>query len=153
MNDVNIFSIVPVEMLADRRLTLWHMRVLIGLLSFRSKNTDHVWPSREALAERCGGMHLSNVSKVTSELCELGWLTKDGNGGKSRSTRYRITVPNIQTVADSATVAESATRTHQTVADSATQTVADSARGIEETNELTTKSNRPPPAASKSTAN
>lgn len=95
-------------------------------------------------------MHLTNVSKVTSELCELGWLVKDGNGGKSRATRYRITVPDLQTVADSATVAESATQPPQTVADSATQTVADSARGKEETNELTTKSNKPIPAASKS---
>ncbi len=147
--EVNVFSIVPIEMLADRRLTLWHLRVLIALLSFRSKNTDCVWPSRETLAERCGGMHLTNVSKVTSELCELGWLTKEGTGGKSRATRYRITVPDLETVAESATVADSATQPTQTVAESTTQTVADSATGKEETSELTTKSNIPPSVASK----
>lgn len=144
----DIFSIVPIVVLADRRLTLWHMRVLIALLSFRSKNSDTVWPSRETLAERCGGMHLSNISKVTTELCELGWLTKEGTGGKSRTTRYKITVPDIQTVANSATVVESATvakstsKKSPTVAKSTTPAVADSATGKEQTRELTNKSNR-----------
>ncbi len=145
----DIFSIVPIAVFADRRLTLWHMRVLIALLSFRNKNTDTVWPSRETLAERCGGMHLSNISKVTTELCELGWLTKEGTGGKSRTTRYKITVPDLQTVADYATVAEPATvvkstsKKSPTVAESATSTVAESARGIEHTIEQTSRSNRP----------
>lgn len=145
----DIFSIVPIVVLADRRLTLWHMRVLIALLSFRSKNTDTVWPSRETLAERCGGMHLSNISKVTTELCELGWLTKEGTGGKSRTTRYKITVPDIQTVVESttvvefATVAKSTSKNPQTVAKSTTSTVAKSARGIEQTIEQTSKGNRP----------
>jgi len=161
MNDVNIFSMVPIEMLADRRLTLWHMRVLIALLSFRAKNTDHVWPSREALAERCGGMHANNVTKVTSELCKLGWLTKIGDGGRSRSARYRITVPDLETQADSATVygvgetqADSASETTETQAESASETQAESARGLQEqTREQTNKINRPPSAASKSQQN
>jgi hypothetical protein len=144
-----IFAIVPIEVTADRRLTLWHIRVLIGLLSFRAKNTDTVWPSRKALAERCCGMHLSNISRVTTELCDLGWLSKEGTGGKSRATRYKITVPMIQTVAESttvansATVAESTTQNGRTVAESTTSTVAESARGIEQTIEQTSKSNRP----------
>lgn len=145
----DIFAIVPIEVLADRRLTLWQMRILIALLSFRAKNTDTVWPSREALAERCGGMHLSNISRVTTELCELGWLRKEGTGGRSRATRYKITVPDIQTVAESATVAhsttvaESATQKPPTVAESTTSTVAESTTGKEQTIEQTSKSNRP----------
>ncbi len=139
--ELNIFSIVPIEILKDRRLTLWQMRVLIALLSFRGKNTDVVWPHRETLAERCGGMHLSNLSKTTTELCKLGWLFKEGNGGKSRSARYKVTVPDF--IADSTTVADSTNQKRSKVAESTTQTVADSARGKELTKELTTKGNQP----------
>lgn len=158
MSNLALFSIVPVEVLSDKRLTLEQMRVLIGLLSFRSKNTDVVWPGRDALAERCGGMHPANISKATSALVTLGWLEKDGNGGRSQSSCYRIIVPDLEklstnkseneklskTLAESATsqtVAESATNTTETVAQSATKTVAQSARGIEQTIEDTNKSN------------
>lgn len=47
-----IFSIVPLEVWADKRLTLKQMRVLGVLFSFRGKNTDTVWPSRAQIAER-----------------------------------------------------------------------------------------------------
>ena len=143
----------------DKRLTLEQLRVLGVLFSFRSKNTNTVWPSRQSIAERCG-MHQSNISSATSSLERLGWLKKDGNGGKSQATRYTITVPDInlsvkresaagpgsknqpQTVADSATVAEQATVAHSAtppVADSATPPVADSARGKELTSEQTSE--------------
>ena len=159
----NIFSIVPVEVLADDRLTPSHIRVLIALLSFRTRNTDTVWPSREALSARLGGMHITNVSKATSELCELGWLEKVGSGGLSRSVRYRVVVPDLSepqeqpkklsttvakltTVANSATVAKVATTPPSTVAKVATPTVAKVAtrkeETIEETIEETTKGNR-----------
>ena len=164
----NPYSIVPLEILSDERLNSWHIRVLIGLLSFRSKNTNTVWPGRELLAERCR-MHITNISKTTSELVEFGWLIKIGAGGKSRSVHYQIIVPDFEkteedsqqklsttvadltTVAESATqskkpdirVADSATQTDQTVAESATLIVADSATRIEETIEDTNKSNRP----------
>lgn len=147
----NIFALVPVEVLADRRLTLEQMRVLVALLSFRARNTDLVWPGRDALGERAGGIHPANVSKATSALVELGWLEKDGNGGRSQSCCYRIIVPNLEklstkpeTLAESATsetVADSATRPPETLAESATKTVADSARGKEQTTEHTNKSN------------
>ena len=52
----SIFSLVPIDVLIDKRLTLEQLKILIGLLSFRSKNTDCVWPTRDQLAERCG-MH------------------------------------------------------------------------------------------------
>lgn len=158
-----IFSIVPIEVWADKRLTLEQMRVLGALLSFRAKNTDTVWPKREQIAERCG-MHITNISTATTALCNLGWLVKDGSGGNGRATRYKITVPDLETVAEQATVtpskttsqtvaqsatvaeratvADSATLPPNTVADSATTTVADSARGIEQTIEHTNKGNR-----------
>jgi hypothetical protein len=115
---VDVFSIVPIEVWRDKRLTLEQIRVLGVLLSFRAKNTDTVWPSRQQIAERCG-MNVCNISTATSSLERLGWLRKDGKGGHSKATRYTITVPDLDdsgTVAHSATppVADSATRKEQT---------------------------------------
>ena len=104
---------MPLEVIKDKRLTLWQVRVLVALFSFRNKNTDTVFPSRKAIAER-SGMHPSNISAATTELVGLGWLTKEGAGGFSKSSRYTITVPDLETVADFTTVAEPTT-----VADSA----------------------------------
>lgn len=144
MADQTIFSIVPIEACKDRRLTLEQLRVLVTLLSFRGKNTDVVWPSRQQISERCG-MHITNISEATSALVKLGWLEKEGKGGFSKATRYRINVPDesLFTVAHSATVAEWATVAHsatQTVADQATRMpVADSATRKELTSEQTSE--------------
>ena len=150
MNDVNIFAIVPVEVLADKRLTLKQMRVLIGLLSFRAKNSDTVWPKREQLAERCGGMALCQISTATTELCELGWLIKVGQGGKSCSSNYKITVPDFPiTITESVTVIKPVTVTEsvtQTVTESVTlphQTVTESVRGKKQTIKPNRQDNRP----------
>lgn len=154
------FALVPIEVVADKRLTLEQTRVLIALFSFRGKNTDTVWPSRNAIAERTG-MHPSNISTATSMLVSLGWLRKDGIGGRSKATRYTITVPDLDSVAEQATVSGSATvvqsatvadaatvaeRATRTVAERATRTVAHSARGIEQTSEQTNEqTNDAPP--------
>lgn len=164
---MSVFSIMPIEAFQDKRLTLQHIRVLGTLLSFRSKNTNVVWPSRAEISSRCG-MHQSNISVATSDLVRLGWLEKDGKGGFSKATRYRIVVPDLHvivaegttvnkqttvvdsatvvdsttvvdpaTVVDSATVAEGTTRG---VVDSATRMrVVDSATRIEETIEETNR--------------
>lgn len=133
-----IFSYMPIEAFTDKRLTLEQLRVLGALFSFRGKDSNTVWPRRQAIAERCG-LHLSNISSATSALEKLGWLSKDGKGGHSKSTRYTITVPD--TVAQSATVAERATVAQSatgTVAQQATRMrVAESARGKEVNQEHT----------------
>lgn len=133
----------------DRRLTLKQMRVLVTLLSFRSKSTNLVFPSREAISERCG-MAPSAISTATSELEALGWVKKIGNGGRSRACKYEITVPDfyLQTVSDSVTVTEPVTVTDsitKTVTESVTKTVTDSVRGIEQTinKQVTDKVNKP----------
>ena len=140
---INIFSIVPIEILQDSRLTFRQMRVLIALLSFRNKATNLTCPTREQLSQRCG-LHISHISNTTTELSDLGWLKKSGKGGFSKSTRYEICVPNTladlatvndeSTLSDSATVAKSAT-----VADLATLTLADLATRKEQTNKQTIK--------------
>ena len=148
----NTHSWLPIEANLDKRLHLEHLRVLIALFSFRGKNTNTVWPSREAIAKRTG-MHIVNISKATSALVEFGWLTKNGNGGCSKATRYTITVPEhlieefeSETVAQQATgrVAQQATGR---VAQQATGRVAQQATGIELTNELTTEQKRKPRAS------
>ena len=150
-----IFAIVPIEVAMDRRLTGWHIRVLIALFSFRRKNTETIWPSRQKLAARTG-LHITNISKTTTELVELGWLEKVGAGGRGQFSEYRIRVPEtvaelttvsdgpdgaetvvkVATVATSATVASSATRT---VAVSATSTRTRTEQGTEKK-----KNTRPP---------
>ena len=143
--EAGTFALVPIEVIKDKRLTFEQTRVLIGLFSFRNKNTDVCWPSRAALSERTG-LHVSNISSATSALEKLGWLTKQGRGGYSKASVYTITTPDLDliqpqksiaeqaTVAQSATVAEQATRV---VADSATQTLAHSATRKEQTIEQT----------------
>lgn len=106
----NVFSIAPIEICLDDRLTKMQIKVLLALLSFRAKNTDVVWPKREALSQRCGYCP-SVISRVTSQLVELGWLQKVGGGGYSKSCEYRITVPNLETVPEPETVTESVTNT------------------------------------------
>ena len=93
-DNINIFSIVPIEILQDSRLTFRQMRVLIALLSFRNKTTNLTCPSREKLAERAN-LNLSHVTRTTSELCKLGWLEKTGNGAFSQSARYEICMPEF----------------------------------------------------------
>lgn len=116
------FAWVPLAAIADRDLTLEQLRVLLALLSFKTPESDVVFPRRQTIANMTG-LHLSNISMATSALEAKGWLKKDGKGGHSKSTRYTITIPN--TVAQSATVAEQAT-----VAQSATGTVAEQATGL-----------------------
>lgn len=91
------FAMVPVEACMDPRLTKMQLRLLICLLSFRAKNTDTIWPKRSSISERCGYTE-SVVSRVTSQLVDLGWLVKVGRGGFSKSCEYRITVPELVTV-------------------------------------------------------
>lgn len=152
----SVFSLVPVEVWLDKRLTLKQMRVLGVLFSFRNKNTDIVWPSRAQIAERCG-MSVCHVSTATTDLERLGWLCKDGKGGHSKSTRYAITVPdlidiktvpetetvpNCGTVPDSGTVPQSETGG---VPESGTRLrVPESGTGKEQTSEQTKVGDKPP---------
>lgn len=141
------FSVVPLEVVLDKRLTLEQTRVLVALFSFRNKVTNTVWPSRAAISERTG-MHPSNISSATTALVALGWLLKEGAGGHSKATRYTLCVPELDqpktvaqqaTVADQATVAQSATKT---VAQQATQTVADQATRKEQSIEQSIEQKR-----------
>ena len=99
------FIITPREIIEDTRLTLWHIKVLLALYSFRNKNTDLVYPSRESITKRCG-IRPNSISTTTSELVKLGWLEKTGMEGRRA---YRVTVPNFSTLQESCTLQESST--------------------------------------------
>jgi hypothetical protein len=137
-NSIDIFSIMPIEVFMDDRLSKTEIRVLGAILSFRNKNTNLCWPKREQIRDRCN-LPLCKISTATSHLVELGWLEKDGDGGRSRSTTYKLTVPEIEikTVTDSVTVTKSVT-----VTDSVTKTVTESVRGIKQTSEQTISKNK-----------
>ena len=83
------FIILPFDILQDDRLTLRQIRVLMAILSWRKKNTNVSAISREMIAERTG-YQLSRISAITAELEKLGWIKKEGNGGRSKWIRYQI---------------------------------------------------------------
>jgi hypothetical protein len=101
----DIFSIVPIEVIQDKRLTPNQVKVLIALLSFRRKNTSTIWPSRDKLSQRCG-LPINRISQITTQLVVLGWLEKQGKGGFSKTTRYQIIVPELETLTETVTVTE-----------------------------------------------
>ena len=117
------FVFAPNEVFMDRRLSLIQMRVLLALFSFRRKNTDTVYPKREKVAERTG-YSVRTISRATTDLVELGWLKKSGDGGRKRPVHYTILCP--ETVPEPETVSES-----ETVSELGTKTVPESDRGIE----------------------
>ena len=118
------FSILPIEVLKDTRLTPRDLRVLIALHAFKDQ-AGRCWPSRGLLAALTG-LPQARISVATTRLVALGWVAKEGRGGRSQACRYRLGVP--KTVAESVTVTDSVTVTKPV-----TKTVTETARGIEQT--------------------
>ena len=133
------YAPLPGEVLMDDRLKPTHIRVLIALYMHSNKKREAVWPKRKTLA-RLTGIHEATISRLTTELEQMGWVTKVGNtGGCNRPATYHVHVPdhitsNLDVTVDTngdiqypETVAKSTT-----VAKSATPTVAKSARRKEQ---------------------
>jgi hypothetical protein len=126
------FSILPIEALKDTRLTPRDLRVLIALHAFKDQ-AGRCWPSRGLLAALTG-LPEARISVATTRLVALGWVAKEGRGGRSQACRYRLGVP--ETVTESVTVTDPVTVTKpvtKTVTDSVTKTVTETVRGIEQT--------------------
>ena len=138
---MDTFSIMPIEAFMDDRLTKTDLRVLGAILSWRDKTTNLCWPKRKQIADRCR-LPLCKISTSTTRLVTLGWLKKEGDGGRCRSAKYELIIPILEckTVTDSVTVTKSETVTDsvtETLTDLVTKTVTDSVRGIKQTNEQT----------------
>lgn len=125
------FAMLPLAAIADNRLSLRMLKTFAAICSFRKSADDFcIEAGRDEIASRCG-FNASIVSTATTELQRLGWLVKEGAGGRGMKTTYTITIP--ETVPDSGTVTESETvlksgtvSEYTTVPDSVSKTVPDS---------------------------
>ena len=137
-----VFSKMPMEAFRDSRLSSRDMRIL-GLLYAFANREGRCWPSRQQLS-RLSGLPVNRVSTATSRLVLFGWLTKKGNGGRSRACRYQLHIS--ETVREAVTVTETATVTGagiKTVTEAVTETITHGGKGQgtdhEQTSEQTTQ--------------
>lgn len=125
------FAMIPLAALLDRRLTFRPLKVFGAICSFRESSDVYcVEAGRDEIASRCG-FNPSIVSVATTELQRLGWLIKQGVGGRGMKTSYTITIPETvpisETVTESETVLKSGTvAKSKTVPESVSKTVPDS---------------------------
>lgn len=87
-----LFAPIPLAVLADRRLSLRLLRVLLVLFKYvnrKCQDGNIAWPSRK-LISAWTGYPVKVISRVTSDLQRLGWLRKVGHGGCSRPARYML---------------------------------------------------------------
>jgi len=136
---INPLSILPAAIGLDPKLTKRQLRVLIVLYSFRSNtNGNVVWPRRQRLAGLLG-WSLTRVSDVTAELVEMGYLKKSGDGGRSRSVRYELTMPDPVETVPNLGIPKTGTVSAETVPKTGTETVPKTGTGIEQSSEQTIK--------------
>ena len=109
------------KVIEDKRLTFLQTKVLLALFSFRNKDTNLCFPSREAISKRIN-IRTTSISKITTELVALNWLEKAWNTEIGKFL-YTITVPDLGMVHDSSAVHDSSTKG---VHDSSTKGVHDS---------------------------
>ncbi|MBF0154959.1 MAG: helix-turn-helix domain-containing protein [Magnetococcales bacterium] len=81
---------IPWAILADRRLNLNDLRVLLVLYAYADASGVSR-PTRATLATMTG-LPASRISSVTSRLVTMGWLEKRSGSGKS-TTRYWLQPP------------------------------------------------------------
>lgn len=125
------------EIVQDKRLTLMQIRVLLALFSFRGKNTNLVWPKRNTLGELLGYSE-NNITKVTTQLVDLGWLKKVGNGGRGVPVHYEIVPPDfdVETQSELDRLYEDTKSKQDRVIDIETQSELDSVIDIETQSDL-----------------
>ena len=81
------FARVPRTLLVADGITLRDFKVYTAILSFPANAHHERWPGREKIGELTG-LPVKVVSRTTTHLQKLGWLAKQGDGGRSRTTRY-----------------------------------------------------------------
>ena len=85
------FALLPTAILSDRGLTASELRVLGALYSFRSSAADWtVWPSRLAIALRCGIGHLDSISRTIAKLVKRGYVAVTR---RQTSSIYHLLLP------------------------------------------------------------
>ena len=87
------FSRVPVAVWSDERLNLRLIKVLGAILSFADR-AGRAHPTHRQISEVCR-IREKDIPIFTAQLCQLGWLEKTGNGGRSSPCDYTVkTTPN-----------------------------------------------------------
>jgi len=81
--------------LSDKRLGKNDIKVLIAIVSHINWETWECWPSRSRLS-KLTGIHESNISSSTKNLCDWGYIKKIHSVGKSN--RYRILKPLVNSI-------------------------------------------------------
>ena len=85
-------AIIPLEFLSQN-LTKNEMSVLIALWSFKGKDSNRVFPSRETIAKLVGFKDVTTVSKVVTRLSKKGYV-KTKKRGFSGCNSYFLFIPN-----------------------------------------------------------
>ena len=99
---MSTFAKMPVGVFCDDRLFLRHIRVLGAILSFADQQ-GRCHPTHRQIAQR-SCLREKDIAVVTKQLCDLGWLEKVGNGGRSSPADYRVkTTPSDGVVNDAKT--------------------------------------------------
>ncbi len=141
---------MPVSAAADERLGKNEYKVLIALLAHADK-AGKCHPRRSTIAKMTC-LPETRISTITTKLQKLGWVKKEGHGGKSQAARYVITEPitvtesvtlssgdtvtETVTVTNPVTVTESVTGgVTETVTNGVTETVTGKEQTIEQTSE------------------
>jgi len=114
--NITAYATVPVAVIQDGRLSKTELRVLCALLSFMFGKKTWCYPTRTTIAKHCN-LPVCKISSATTRLVLLGWLIKEGNGGKSCSSLYTFTIPEMfrdtdvdqVTVTDLVTITEAVT--------------------------------------------
>lgn len=83
------FAMVNEAMLADERLSYRQFKILCCLRMFADSKTGLAHPSRAQIRE-ITGVQENHISAATTDLVNLGWLEKHGNGGRSSPADYQV---------------------------------------------------------------
>ncbi|MFZ2981997.1 MAG: helix-turn-helix domain-containing protein [Sphingobium sp.] len=83
------FAMVSEAMLSDSRLTGRQFKVLCALRMFADSKTGEAHPKRSQIADATG-IAENKITDDTRALEHLGWLTREGDGGRSTSTIYTL---------------------------------------------------------------
>ncbi|WP_146131871.1 hypothetical protein [Chromobacterium amazonense] len=88
------YSALPEPVFRDQRLNSRDLRLLSVFYMIAGKTNLVRNKSRKELGGLAGNMAENVVSVITSRLVKLGWLLKNGNGGRSKAACYQLIVPS-----------------------------------------------------------
>lgn len=95
----DLIYMLPIDVIRDDRLSMWQIKVLIALFSFRDGMTRTYYPSLGRLADRVG-MRQHVVQHVIDSLVDLGWLVPVDGKKNWEEKAYELVVPELEVIND-----------------------------------------------------